>query len=143
VCDPHEIANVLGVQGVRYMLDVSEGLDLSVLVMAPSCVPTSSMETSGAALGAEDLLALGDHPRVIGLAEVMNFPGVLVVFHGSTRRIVEGIGGWVANLVGDGWEEPSHGGLDRGAAWRVGASRGGVLGSVSGCGSREGNPVRG
>jgi adenine deaminase len=77
VCDPHEIANVLGVQGVRYMLDVSEGLDLSVLVMAPSCVPTSSMETSGAALGVEDLVALRDHPRVLGLAEVMNFPGVL------------------------------------------------------------------
>jgi adenine deaminase len=77
VCDPHEIANVLGVEGVRYMLDVSEGLDLSVLVMAPSCVPTSSMETSGAALGAEDLVALADHPRVLGLAEMMNFPGVL------------------------------------------------------------------
>jgi adenine deaminase len=77
VCDPHEIANVLGVQGVRYMLEVSEKLDLSVLVMAPSCVPTSSMETSGATLGAGDLVALGDHPRVLGLAEVMNFPGVL------------------------------------------------------------------
>jgi adenine deaminase len=77
VCDPHEIANVLGVQGIRYMLDVSEGLDLSVLVMAPSCVPTSSMETSGAALDVEDLVALGNHPRVLGLAEMMNFPGVL------------------------------------------------------------------
>jgi adenine deaminase len=77
VCDPHEIANVLGIEGVRYMLDVSEGLDLSVFVMAPSCVPTSSMETSGAALGADDLVALGEHPRVLGLAEVMNFPGVL------------------------------------------------------------------
>jgi adenine deaminase len=77
VCDPHEIANVLGIQGVRYMLDVSEGLDLSVLVMVPSCVPTSSMETSGAALNAEDLVALRHHPRVLGLAEMMNFPGVL------------------------------------------------------------------
>jgi adenine deaminase len=77
VCDPHEIANVLGVEGVRYMLAVSEGLDLSVFVMAPSCVPTSSMETSGAALGADDLVELGEHPRVLGLAEVMNFPGVL------------------------------------------------------------------
>jgi adenine deaminase len=77
VCDPHEIANVLGVEGVRYMLDVSEGLDLSVLVMAPSCVPTSSMETSGAALGAQELVALAEHPRVLGLAEMMNFPGVL------------------------------------------------------------------
>jgi adenine deaminase len=77
VCDPHEIANVLGVKGVRYMLDVSEGLDLSVFVMAPSCVPTSSMETSGATLGTEDLVAIGEHPRVLGLAEMMNFPGVL------------------------------------------------------------------
>jgi adenine deaminase len=77
VCDPHEIANVLGLDGVRYMLDVSEGLDLSVFMMAPSCVPTSSMETSGAALGAQDLVALADHPRVLGLAEVMNYPGVL------------------------------------------------------------------
>jgi adenine deaminase len=77
VCDPHEIANVLGVEGVRYMLEVSEALDLSVFVMAPSCVPTSSMETSGAALDADDLVALGEHPRVLGLAEVMNFPGVL------------------------------------------------------------------
>src|SRR5712671_4973519 len=77
VCDPHEIANVLGLDGIRYMLDVSEGLDLSVFVMAPSCVPTSSMETSGATLDAEDLVALADHPRVLGLAEVMNFPGVL------------------------------------------------------------------
>jgi adenine deaminase len=77
VCDPHEIANVLGVEGIRYMLRASEGIDLSVLVMAPSCVPTSSMETSGAALAAEELLALAEHPRVLGLAEVMNFPGVL------------------------------------------------------------------
>ena len=77
VCDPHEIANVLGAAGVRYMLDASEGLDLSVLVMAPSCVPTSSMETAGAELATADLVALADHPRVLGLAEVMNFPGVL------------------------------------------------------------------
>jgi adenine deaminase len=77
VCDPHEIANVLGLPGIQYMLDASEGLDLSVLVMAPSCVPTSAMETSGAALDAEDLRTLAEHPRVLGLAEVMNFPGVL------------------------------------------------------------------
>ena len=77
VCDPHEIANVLGAPGVRYMLDASEGLALSVFAMAPSCVPVSSMETSGAALGADDLVALADHPRMLGLAEVMNFPGVL------------------------------------------------------------------
>jgi adenine deaminase len=87
VCDPHEIANVLGIEGVRYMLDASEGLDLSVLVMAPSCVPTSSMETSGATLDAEDLVALGQHPRVLGLAEMMNFPGVLAGQEGVLEKL--------------------------------------------------------
>jgi adenine deaminase len=77
VCDPHEIANVLGLAGVRYMLQASEGLPLRVYVMAPSCVPATHMETAGAeitAAGIEELLA---HDRVIGLAEMMNYPGVL------------------------------------------------------------------
>ncbi|MEA2279518.1 MAG: adenine deaminase [Solirubrobacteraceae bacterium] len=78
VCDPHEVANVLGAAGIRYMLHASEELALSVLVMAPSCVPVlAGMETSGAALTAEDLVDLARHPRVLGLAEMMNFPGVL------------------------------------------------------------------
>lgn len=76
VTDPHEIANVLGVPGIRYMLESSEGLPLHVFVMASSCVPATHMETSGARLDAKDLESLFDHPRVIGLAEVMNFPGV-------------------------------------------------------------------
>ncbi len=78
VTDPHEIANVLGVPGIRYMLDASEGLPLRVFVMASSCVPATDMETSGAKLEAADLQPLFDHPRVIGLAEVMNFPGVFL-----------------------------------------------------------------
>jgi len=78
VTDPHEIANVLGVPGIRYMLDSSEGLPLRVFVMASSCVPATHMETSGAELTAADLEPLFDHPRVIGLAEVMNFPGVFL-----------------------------------------------------------------
>ncbi len=78
VTDPHEIANVLGVPGIRYMLDSSEGLPLQVYVMASSCVPATDMETSGARLEAADLEPLYDHPRVIGLAEVMNFPGVFL-----------------------------------------------------------------
>ena len=78
VSDPHEIANVLGVAGVEWMLAASEGLDLSVLMMAPACVPASPLETSGARLVAEDLLQLATrHPRVLGLAEMMNYPGVL------------------------------------------------------------------
>jgi adenine deaminase len=78
VTDPHEIANVLGIAGVRYMLDSSEGLPLRVFVMASSCVPATDMETSGAELDAADLAVLFQHPRVIGLAEVMNFPGVFL-----------------------------------------------------------------
>jgi adenine deaminase len=77
VADPHEIANVLGIEGVRYMLDASEGLPLTVFVMAPSCVPATHLETSGAELLWNDLAPLFQHPRVLGLAEMMNFPGVI------------------------------------------------------------------
>lgn len=77
VCDPHEIANVHGLAGVEYMLAASEGLPLKVLVMASSCVPATSMGTAGAALGAAELAVLRGRERVVGLAEVMNFPGVI------------------------------------------------------------------
>jgi adenine deaminase len=77
VCDPHEIANVLGLAGVRYILEASEGLPLQVYVMAPSCVPATHMETAGAVLTAADIEELLADERVIGLAELMNFPGVL------------------------------------------------------------------
>lgn len=77
VADPHEIANVLGLDGVRYVLEASEGLPLTIYVMLPSCVPATQMETAGAELSAADLATLLDHPRVLGLAEMMNFPGVL------------------------------------------------------------------
>ena len=76
-CDPHEIANVLGLDGVRYILDASEGLPLTVYVMAPSCVPATHMETAGAELTPDDIRELMVHERVLGLAEMMNFPGVL------------------------------------------------------------------
>jgi adenine deaminase len=75
VADPHEIANVLGVAGVKYMLSVSQGLPLEVLLMAPSCVPSTNMETSGATISAKDTGDLLKLPRVIGLAEMMNYPG--------------------------------------------------------------------
>jgi adenine deaminase len=76
VADPHEIANVLGVAGVKYMLKASEGMPLDVLLMAPSCVPSTSMETAGACVSAKDTAALLKLDRVIGLAEMMNYPGV-------------------------------------------------------------------
>ncbi|HSG81977.1 MAG TPA: adenine deaminase [Gemmatimonadota bacterium] len=78
VTDPHEIANVLGVPGIQYMLDSSDGLPLHVFAMASSCVPATHMETAGATLDAADIAGLFEHPRVIGLAEVMNFPGVFL-----------------------------------------------------------------
>ncbi|MBI4520489.1 MAG: adenine deaminase [Gemmatimonadetes bacterium] len=77
VCDPHEIANVHGVAGIEYMLAASAGLPLSVFVMASSCVPATSMGTAGAKLGPAELAALRGRDRVLGLAEVMNFPGVI------------------------------------------------------------------
>lgn len=77
ILDPHEIANVAGVEGIRYILDSSEGAALSIYVMLPSCVPATDMETPGATLTADDLAPLLAHPRVLGVAEVMNFPGVL------------------------------------------------------------------
>jgi adenine deaminase len=77
VSDPHEIANVHGIDGLRYMLDASEGLPLRVFVMLSSCVPATDMETSGARLAASDLAPLLDEPRVIGIAELMNYPGVI------------------------------------------------------------------
>ena len=76
VTDPHEIANVLGLEGMRYMLERAKNGLLNMYVMASSCVPATDMETSGARLEAEDLLQLVDHPWVLGLAELMNYPGV-------------------------------------------------------------------
>lgn len=77
VADPHEIANVCGVSGVSFMLDASEGLPMTVYLMLPSCVPATPFDESGAELGAAQLRPMYVHPRVLGLAEMMNYPGVL------------------------------------------------------------------
>ncbi len=78
VADPHEIANVAGIAGVQFMLEASEDIGLEVFYMAPSCVPATHLETAGAELSANDIEKLAQHPRVLGLAEVMNFPGVIM-----------------------------------------------------------------
>ncbi|UCF02012.1 MAG: adenine deaminase [Deltaproteobacteria bacterium] len=78
VADPHEIANVAGIAGVRFMLEASEDIGLEVFFMAPSCVPATHLETAGAELTGNDIEKLAQHPRVLGLAEVMNFPGVIM-----------------------------------------------------------------
>ena len=77
ICDPHEIANVLGLEGVRYFLDCSLATAMDLRVQLSSCVPSTKFETSGAELIAADLIPFRSHPKVIGLAEFMNFPGVL------------------------------------------------------------------
>lgn len=77
ICDPHEIANVAGLEGVFGILDSSLDLPISIFAMAPSCVPATSMETSGGIFGPEEIDTLLQHPLVIGLAEMMNFPGTV------------------------------------------------------------------
>ncbi len=77
ICDPHEIANVLGKEGIQYFLDWSQHTIMDLRVQLSSCVPATELETSGARLDSADLLPFASHPKVIGLAEFMNFPGVL------------------------------------------------------------------
>jgi adenine deaminase len=77
VADPHEIANVLGTDGVHWLLDACAGLPLDVYFMAPSCVPASAFESPRRALTTGDLEGLLRRSRVLGLAEMMNFPGVI------------------------------------------------------------------
>jgi adenine deaminase len=77
ICDPHEIANVLGTPGIEYFLDAADRTIMDVRVQLSSCVPSTDMETSGARIEAADLQPFMDHPKVIGLAEFMNFPGVI------------------------------------------------------------------
>ncbi|MBO9125104.1 MULTISPECIES: adenine deaminase [unclassified Rhizobium] len=77
ICDPHEIANVLGAEGIRYFLESAEQTIMDIRVQLSSCVPATHLETSGADLPIEKLLPFRDHKKVIGLAEFMNFPGVI------------------------------------------------------------------
>ncbi|MFO7594891.1 MAG: adenine deaminase [Desulfocurvibacter africanus] len=99
VCDPHEIANVLGAPGVEYMLDASESLPLAFYFMAPSCVPATHLETSGAELDAGDIRRLLEkYPRRMpGLGEMMNYPGllasdpsVLAKLEAARGRVIDG-----------------------------------------------------
>lgn len=77
VCDPHEIANVLGAEGIAYFLSAAERTIMDVRVNLSSCVPATEFETAGARLEIDDLVPFRTHEKVIGLAEMMNFPGVL------------------------------------------------------------------
>ena len=77
ICDPHEIANVIGLDGIRWFQQASEKLLLDLRVQLSSCVPSTEMESAGARIDAGDLRAVMGHPSAIGLAEFMNYPGVI------------------------------------------------------------------
>jgi adenine deaminase len=77
ICDPHEIANVIGTMGLSHFMQSALGMVMDLRVQLSSCVPATGLETSGARLTASDLIAHRGHPQVIGLAEFMNVPGVL------------------------------------------------------------------
>jgi len=87
VCDPHEIANVLGLQGILLMAELSRSLPVDFRFSLPSCVPASPLETSGAELAAADLAELAGEPWVAGLGEVMNFPGVVAADPGLLAKL--------------------------------------------------------
>ncbi len=99
VADPHEIANVKGIEGIRFMIEDSKKTPLDVYFVLPSCVPATSFENSGAILEADDLRELMDDENVIGLGEMMNYPGVLNLddkildkLELGSRKIIDGHG---------------------------------------------------
>ncbi|PLS17434.1 adenine deaminase [Bacillus sp. M6-12] len=89
VADPHEIANVVGAAGIQYMLDSTENLLIDFYFMLPSCVPATPYENAGAVLEMEDLEPFLTHPRVLGLAEVMNAPAVMNCEPSMMKKISE------------------------------------------------------
>src|SRR5882762_480627 len=86
VIDPHECANVLGLDGIRYVLESSKNLPLDFFIMLPSCVPATAFETAGARLTADDLKLMIADERIAGVAELMNFPGVYL---GDERELAK------------------------------------------------------
>ena len=92
VIDPHEYANVLGLDGIRYVLESSKKLPLDFFIMLPSCVPATPLETAGARITADDLrLMIGDD-RIAGVGEMMNFPGVFLGAKSELAKIDAGKG---------------------------------------------------
>ena len=77
IADPHEIANVAGIFGIEYMINSAKNTEMNILFALPSCVPATHMETSGASLDADKLKELINHPKIVALAEMMNYPGVI------------------------------------------------------------------
>src|ERR1041385_3985519 len=92
VIDPHEYANVLGLDGIRYVLESSKNLAVDFFIMLPSCVPATHLETAGAKLSAYDLKLMMHDDRIAGVAELMNFPGVYLGAKSELAKIEAGKG---------------------------------------------------
>ena len=88
ITDPHEITNVMGTDGIDYMLAATEDLPVDTMFMVPSCVPASPMDESGANLDYRDIDSFFEHPRVLGLAEMMNYPGIVAADSATAAKIV-------------------------------------------------------
>ena len=107
ITDPHEIANVMGTDGIEYMLQATEGLPVDVRFMLPSCVPATPLDESGAVLDYRAIDSFYDHPRVQGLAEMMNFVGIIAGDDQPVEKIVAAqahhkkIDGHAPDLVGN------------------------------------------
>ncbi len=95
ICDPHEIANVIGLEGIRWFQQASERLLMDLRVQLSSCVPSTEMETSGARIEAADLQQVMGHPSGIGLAEFMNYPGVIQRDPGAMAKLALFQGGHI------------------------------------------------
>lgn len=119
VTDPHEISNVAGTQGIDYILHETEELELDVFVLLPSCVPSTPLDESGAELTAADLKPYYEHPRVLGLAEMMNAYGTVHADPGVLKKISDARR--AGKLVDGHAPGLSGGGLNAYAAAGVGA----------------------
>lgn len=108
IADPHEIANVCGLDGIEYILNSTEKMPLNAYIMLPSCVPATNFENSGAVLKAENLEKFINHPRVLGLGEMMDYPGTIYkdkVVHDKLKLAVQNkkiIDGHAPKVTGDG-----------------------------------------
>lgn len=92
VIDPHEYANVLGMDGIRYVLESSRNLPIDFFIMLPSCVPATHLETAGARFTADDLALMIADDRIAGIAELMNYPGVFLGMETELAKIKAGKG---------------------------------------------------
>jgi adenine deaminase len=92
VIDPHEYANVLGLDGIRYVLESTKNLAVDFFIMLPSCVPATHLETAGAKITADDLKLMIHDERIAGVAELMNFPGVFLGLKEELAKIDAGKG---------------------------------------------------